>query len=209
MSLVEPSRDTRLFRKLKVPALEGLWVEREELEHATIRNTTIYEQLLTHLPATLNHLTIAEFSIRPSARYIPRLNRSLRFIYQDMDGAFRISQYLTSLFLYPGVFMTPRVLEKIACGELLPFLEKLGVSSVSGWDVISMVSRKNFASTLPERGPSSGSAVTRPVALNYLHLFVIGYGLDRAQLDHAARVLCLVGGYVIRHAGDTRAVEYA
>jgi hypothetical protein len=193
-----------MFRKLEMPGLEGLWVEREELEHTTIQDTTIYEPLLANLRATLNYLAIAEYSILPSARYIPRLNRSLRIMYQDMDGALRTSHYLTSLFLCLGVLVTPLVLDRIASGELLPFLEKLGVSSIRGWDIIRMVSRKNFASTLPEWEPSSGSAVTRPMALKYLHLFVIpGYGLDKAQLDDAARALSLVDGYVIRHAGDT------
>lgn len=202
--LVEPSRvgDMRMFRDLEMPGLKALWVEREELEHATTAwNMTIYEPLLANLRATLNHLTIAEYSILPSDWYIPRLNRIPQLRYQDIDGALRTSQSLTSLFLLPGVFVTPLVLEGLASGELLPFLEKLGVSSVRGWDIVNMVLRKNLASTLPHSGPLFSSAVTRPVALNYLHLFVIGYaGSDISELDDAARALHLVCGYVIRHA---------
>jgi hypothetical protein len=83
-------------------------------------------------------------------------------------------QNLTSSFLCPGVFMNPLVLVKMASGELLPFLEKLEVSSVNGWDIILMVGRKNFTSTFPECGSSSGSVARRPVALKYLGLLVIG-----------------------------------
>jgi len=117
-------------------------------------------------------------------------------------GALHKVQNLTSLSLCPGVFVNPLVLDKLASGELLPFLKKLEVSSVKGWDIILMVGRKNFASTFPESGSSSGSAARRPVALKYLSILVIGYGLDKSEkqkLDDAAMALCLVCGYAIRH----------
>jgi hypothetical protein len=201
--LVRPSRDTRIFSKLEMPSLNELWVEREELGHA-IRDTTIYEPLLANLSATLKSLTISEHSIPQSNCYIPRLNWSSRLAYQDVDGALRTSQNLTSLSLCPGVFVNPLVLNKLASGEYLPFLEKLEVSSVKGWDIILMVERKNFkfALTFPECGSSSESAATHPVALKYLSLFVIGYGSNESEerkLDDAALALCLVYGYAIRY----------
>ena len=203
--LVQPSRKTRTFRKiftkLEMPSLNELWVEREELGDG-IRNTRIYEPLLTNLSATLERLTISEHSIPQSGCYIPGPNRSSRLLYQDVEGALQKSQNLTSLSLSPGVFLNPLVLDKLASGELLPFLEKLEVSSVKGWDTILMVGRKNFVSTFPECGSSSGSVPRRPVALKYLSILVIGYGLDKSEkqkLDDAAMVLCLVCGYAIRH----------
>jgi len=202
--LVQPSRDMRIFHKifskLEMPSLNELWVEREELGHA-IRDTRIYEPLLTNLSATLERLTISEHSIPQSGCYIPRLKRSSRLTYQNVDGALRTSQNLTSLSLCPGVFVNPLVLSKMASGELLPFLERLQVSSVNGWDIIFMVGTKNFASTFPEYA-SSSSAVTRPVALKYLSLVVIGYGSDETEeqeLDDAAMALCMLCGYAIRH----------
>jgi len=198
--LVQPSQDTRMFGKLAMPALDELWVEREEFGQA-VRDTTIYEPLLSAVQTTVKHLTIAEYSIPQSNWYIPRLHRSSRLMYQDVDGALRISENLTSLFLCPGVFIKPHTLEKLASGELLPFLKTLGISSVKGWDVISMVRKKNLASVLPEYGSSSGDAARRPVALEYLHLFVIGYELDKSEvqeLGDATKALCLVCGYAIR-----------
>jgi len=198
--LVQPSQDTRMFsRKLVMPALDELWLERGELGQG-IRDTTIYEPLLSILHMTLKHFTIAEYSIPQSNWYIPRLHRSSRLMYQDVDGALRISENLTSLFLCPGVFINPLVLEKLARGELLPFLKNIGISSVRGWDVVRMVQRRNLASALPEYGSSSGEVARRPVALEYLRLFVMGYALDASEvqeLDYAAKALCLVHGYLI------------
>ena len=151
--LVRPSRDTRIFSKLEMSSLNELWMEREELGRA-IRGTRIYEPLLANSSATLKRLIISEYSIPQSYCYIPRLNRSSRLVYQDMDGALRTLQNLTSLSLCPGVFVNPLVLDKLASGELLPFLEKLEVSSVKGWNIILMVGRKNFASTFLEYGSS-------------------------------------------------------
>ena len=208
--LVQPSRAMRIFRKffskLEMPTLNELWVEREELGHA-IRNTRIYEPLLANLSATLKRLTISEHTIPQSSCYIPRLDQISRLLYQDVEGALHTSQNLTSLSLCPGVFVNPLVLDKLASGELLPFLEKLEVSSVKGWDIILMVGRKNFASTFPECGSSSGSVATRPVALKYLSIFVIGYGSDKIEeqkLDSAAMALCLVCGYAIRYIDITK-----
>ena len=67
-------------------------------------------------------------------------------MYQDVDGALGTLQNLTSLSLCPSVFMNLLALDKLASGELLPFLEKLKVSSIKGWDIILMVGGKNFAS---------------------------------------------------------------
>jgi len=203
--LVQPSQNTRVFRKifrnLEMPSLNELWVEREELGRG-IRNMKIYEPLLANLSATLKHLTISEHSIPQSVCYIPRLNGSFQLLYQDVGGALHKSQNLTSLSLCPGVFMDPLVLDELASGELLPLLEKLEVSSVTGWDIILMVGRKNFTSTLLECGSSSGSTARRPVALKYLSIIIIGYGSDKSEkqkLDDAAMALCLVCGYAIRH----------
>jgi len=203
--LVQPSQNTPVFRKifrnLEMPSLNELWVEREELGHG-IRNMKIYEPLLANLSATLKRLTISEHSIPQSNCYIPRLNQSFQPLYQDVGGALHKSQNLTSLSLCPGMFVNPLVLDELASGELLPLLEKLKVSSVKGWDVVLMVGRKNFASTLPECGSSSGSVARRPVALKYLSIIVIGYGSDKSEkqkLDDAAMALCLVCGYAIRY----------
>ena len=87
--LVRPSRDTRIFSKLEMSSLNELWMEREELGRA-IRGTRIYEPLLANSSATLKRLIISEYSIPQSYCYIPRLNRSSRLVYQDMDGALRI-----------------------------------------------------------------------------------------------------------------------
>ena len=67
-------------------------------------------------------------------------------MYQDVDGTLGTLQNLTSLSLCPSVFMNLLALDKLASGELLPFLEKLKVSSIKGWDIILMVGGKNFAS---------------------------------------------------------------
>ena len=205
--LVQPSRNTRIFRKifrqLEMPSLNELWVEREELQvRYGIRSTRIYEPLLANLSATLKRLTISEHSIPQSGCYIPRLNQSSQLLYQDVGGALHKSQNLTSLSLCPGVFVNSLILDELASGELLPLLEELEVSSVTGWDIILMVGRKNFASAFPESASSSGSTVRRPVSLRYLSIFVIGYGLDNSEkqkLDDAAMALCLVCGYTIRH----------
>ena len=181
--LVQPSGNTRIFRKifrkLEMPSLNKLWMEREEL--GQIRDTRIYEPLLANLSTTLKRLIISEHSVPQSGCYIPRPDRSSRLLYQDMEDTLHRSQNLTSLSLCPGMFVNPLVLDKLASGEFLPFLEKLEVSSIKGWDIILMVGRKNFTSTFPECGSSFGSAPRRPVALKYLGILVIGYGLDKSE----------------------------
>ena len=184
-----------------MPSLNELWVEREELGDG-IWDTRIYKPFLANLSATFEHLTISEHSIPQSGCYIPRPNQSSRLLYQGMEGMLHKSQNLTSLSLCPGMFMNPLVLDKLASGELLPFLRRLDVSSVKGWDIILMVGRKNFTSTLPECGSSSGSVARHPVTLKCLSILVIGYGSDKSEkqnLDDTAMALCLVCGYAIRH----------
>jgi len=202
LRLVEPSQDLRLFESLDIPFLEELWVEREEVGRAR-RDMMIYETLIRSMNANIKHVTIGEYSIPTTRWFIPRLNRSPRITYQHLDGVFRSCCHLTSLFLYPGVFVEPLVLEKMATGEFLPLLEQLGISSVKGWDIIWMVEKKNFLSTFPDSGPSSSPAIrsTRPVALGYLRLSVMGCGFDEndiQKLADAASALDLVRGYVIR-----------
>ena len=183
-------------------ALEELWLEREELGQP-IRDMVIYERFLGGLNTTLKHITIDEYFPSISRWSAPPLNHRARLMYQDVDGVFCSARNLTSLYLCPKVFIHPLVLEKMATGELLPFLEKLGVSSVSGWDIIWMVQEKNIVSALPQCGPSSDSAspvartVVRPVALNYLCFCAVGCGLG--ELEEAIRALRLADGYSIQH----------
>ncbi|KIM49940.1 hypothetical protein M413DRAFT_22049 [Hebeloma cylindrosporum] len=202
LRLVHPSRDVRMFSSLHIPFLEELRVDRVEFGNA-IRDMDIYETFFTAVNASLQHVTIAEYSFPHNGCFVPRLNNSPRMIYQRLDGVLGSCPHLTSLFLYRGVFIHPFVLDKLATGELLPLLEQLGVSSVHGWDIIWMVQRKNFISMIPEAGPSSLTAprVIRPVALEYLRLSIIGPGLtedDAQKLEDAVMALDLARGYVIR-----------
>jgi hypothetical protein len=206
--MFHPSHDTRIFGDLEMGALQEVWLEREELGQP-IRDMAIYEKCLGGLNATLKHITIAEY-FTPMPRWItPPLNSRPRLTYQDMAGVLGSAQHLTSLYLCPRVFLHPLVLDKMATGELLPLLEKLGVSSVSGWDVIWMIQRKNIASALPQCGTSSDSAfvvrTVRPVALSYLCFYSVG-GLvenDKEKLEEAIRALGLLDGYSIRHIDTT------
>ena len=197
--MFQPSEDARIFGNLEMRALEELWLEREELGQP-IRDMVIYERFLSGLNATLKHITIAEYPASIPRWFTPPLNRTPGLTYQDMDGVFRSARNLTSLYLCPKVFIHPLVLEKMATGELLPLLERLGVSSVSGWDIIWMVQKKNIASALPQCGPSASSSVARtvirPVALNYLCFCAVGCGLG--ELEGAIRALRLADGYSIQ-----------
>ncbi|KIM39420.1 hypothetical protein M413DRAFT_12054 [Hebeloma cylindrosporum] len=186
LRLVQPSQVVRLLGFLDTPFLDDLWLEREEGGHV-IRNMTVYQPFLAGLTSTIKQLTVAEHGIPVDSRFtlIPR-------IYQQLEGLLRSCEHLTSLFLAPGLFIHPNVLDKIATGELLPFLEQLGVSAVNGWDIISMVQRKNFA-------PSSS---TGPVSLNYLHLCMMGCRLDEDDtqgIADAVSALRLLYGYVFHH----------
>ena len=203
LTLFEPSQDARIFGSLHIPLLEVLRVERNEPGQA-IRDMTIYETLLAGMDANIKHVTIAEFAIPMTNWFIPRLIRSQRMTYQLLDGVFRSCGQLTTLFLGPGIFIHPLVVEKMATGEFLPLLEQLGVNSVHGWDIIWMVQKRNFASTFPDSGPSSSPAARslRPVALIYLRLFTMGCGLsvaDAQKLEDAATALDLACGYTMRH----------
>jgi hypothetical protein len=120
-------------------------------------------------------------------------------MYQEFEGVFCSAHNLTTLYLWPSVFIHPLVLDKVASGEFLPFLEKFAVRSVSGWDVVWMMQKRNLASM---SGPSSASLVARPVALNYLDLCVMGCGLDEAsvqELEYAVGALLLPCGYLFRY----------
>lgn len=203
LRLFEPSEDARLFGSLHIPLLEVLRLERDEPEQA-IRDMSIYETLLAGVDANIKHVTIAEYHIPMTRWFIPRLIRSERMTYQRLDGVFCLCGQLTTLFLGPGIFIHPLVVEKMATGEFLPLLEQLGVNSVHGWDIIWMVQRRNFASTFPDSGPSSSPAarLLRPVALTYLRLFTMGGGLsaaDAQKLEDAATALDLAHGYTMRH----------
>ena len=204
LRLIHPSQDARIFSKLQMPCLEGLWLEREEVEHP-IRDMTLYETLLATLNAPLKHAIMAEYSFPTTTCFSPRLHHSPRVVYQKLEGVFRSANDLTSLFLCPGVFIHPLVLEKLASGDFLPSLEKLSVSSVSGWDIVWMAQDRNIASMRPESGPSSNSAsalMARPVALNFLDLSVMGCGLDVGslqKLQDAVGALLLRCGYLFRY----------
>jgi len=135
----------------------------------------LYETLFSRLNAPLKHLTIGEHSFPMTTWVSPRVHLSPWLVYQGLDGVFRSAPKLTSLYLCPGVFMDPLVLEHLESGELLPLLEKLGVSSVSGWDIVWMVKGRNLASTRPESSNLLVAPMAPPVALNYLELFVMGW----------------------------------
>jgi len=124
-------------------------------------------------------------------------------MYQRLDGVLHSCNHLTSLFLCPGIFVHPLILDKLSTGEFLPRLEEFGVSSVHGWDIIWMVQKKNFASRFPDSGPSSLPAArsTCPVVLNYLHLSAMGCGLakvDTQKLEDARTALDVASGYIIQ-----------
>ncbi|KIM47215.1 hypothetical protein M413DRAFT_422982 [Hebeloma cylindrosporum] len=208
LRLIRPSRGGRTFPKLRTPSLESLWLEREEVGQA-VRDTRLYETLLAGLNASLKHITITEHSVPSTLLFLPQLKGGPRFMYQGLEGVLRSAHNLTSLYLYPGIFIHPVVLGKLASGEFLPFLEKLAISSVTGWDIIWMVQERNLVSTRPHSGgPSSelGSLaapmVRRAVPLNYLSLLVMGCGLDQGsvqKLKHAVGSLRLACGYVLRY----------
>ena len=207
LRLIRPSRDTRIFRKLRMPSLEELWLEREEVGQS-IRDMSLYKTLLAKLNAPLKHITFSENFSPTTTWNLPPVDRTQRLIYQQLDRVLRPAHNLTSLYLCPGVFMHPLVLERLASGELLPFLEKLAVSSISGWDILWMVRERNLASTRPESGPSSSNStslvapVARPIALNYLDLFVMTCGLDGGSIQKykdALEALLLPCGYLFRY----------
>ncbi|KIM39408.1 hypothetical protein M413DRAFT_12047 [Hebeloma cylindrosporum] len=187
LRLVQPSQDLRFLENLDTPLLGDLWLERDEAGHV-IRDMTVYQPFLAGLTSTVKHLTVAQHAIPidSSVTFIPR-------VCQHLDDLLRSSEHLTSLFLAPGLFIHPNVLDKIATGALLPLLEQLGVSAVNGWDIISMVQRKNFA-------PSSSTG--GPVSLNYLHLCMMGCRLDDIDMHGIAdgvSALHLFYGYVIHY----------
>ena len=216
LRLICPGKDARVLRELRMPSLESVWLEREEVGRST-RDMALYATILARWNAPLKHLTVAEHSFPRTSWFLPRSNRIPRFMmYQQLDGVFRSAHHLTSLYLCPGVFMHPLVLEKLASGDCLPFLEKLGISSISGWDVIWMALERNLASTRPASGPSFNSAsfvapVARPVALNYISLFVMGCGLDAGviwRLKDALIRLRLSCGFAFQYA-DILSLESA
>jgi hypothetical protein len=208
LRLIRPGRDTRIFSKLRMPSLQELWLEREEVGQS-MRDMTLYETLLAWLNAPLKHITIAEHSFPTTTCFIPRLDSTPgpRLIYQRLDGVFHSAHNLTTLYLYPGVFMPPLILEKVASGDFLPFLEKIAVSSVIGYDIVWMAQERNLVSTRPESGPPSSSGsllapMVHPVPLNYLDLSFMGCGLDEGsvqKLDDAVGALLLPCGYLLRY----------
>lgn len=204
LKFIRPGRDTRIFSKLRMPSLQELWLEREEVGQS-MRDMALYETLLTRLNAPLKHITIAEYSIPTTTYFLPRLDCTGQLMYQRLDGVFLSAHNLTTLYLYPGVFMPPLVLEKVASGIFLPFLEKIAVSSVSGYDIVWMAQERNLASTRPESSSNSGSLLApmvHPVPLNYLDLVVMGGGLDEGsvqRLQDAVRALLLPCGYLFRY----------
>jgi hypothetical protein len=202
LRLIEPSLDARIFGNLEMPVLQDLLVERGELGRV-IRDMTIYETFIFN--ATIKHLTIAEYSLSMTEWLIPRFNHSPRLTYQKMDSILRLTPNLTTLYLCPGVFMSSLVLKNLATGEFLPVLEKLAVSSATGWDIIYMVRRKNLVSTVPRSGPSGPSVL--PVAFKHLRLCIMRYGLDeeeKVKLEGALNALRLLCGYSFRHVDIPR-----
>jgi len=201
LRLVHPSYDAPIFQHLRMPSLEEVWLEREEVGQ-WIRDMDLYEKLLARLNAPLKHVTLSEHSVPMTTWFIPRVHLSPRLTYQELDGVFRSAQNLTSLYLCPGVFMGPLVLEHLASGEFLPLLESLGVSSVNGWDIVWMVQEKNLASTGPESSNSSMAPTAPPVALNYLQLFVMGCSFDEGgeqELSDALGALRLSCGFSLKY----------
>ncbi|KIM37517.1 hypothetical protein M413DRAFT_30737 [Hebeloma cylindrosporum] len=206
LKLIQPSCDGRIFRKLRMPSLQELSLEREEVGQPR-RDMKLYKTLLSHLNAQLKHLTIAESFFPGKTEFLPRLHRIPQFTYQQLDAVLRLCPNLTSLYLFPGVFMCPFTLERLASGEFLPFLQKLVVSSTIGWDVIWMARERYLAST---RSDSGSRTSARPVALNFLDLHVIGCGLEEANirsLEAAVPALILpcghFFGYVDVRDGDS------
>lgn len=204
LRLIHPSRDARIFSKLRMPSLAFLWLEREEVGKS-VRDMTLYETLLATLNAPLKHITMDELSCPATTCFLPRLHPIPRLIYQELDDVLDLAHHLTSLYLCPGVFIHPLLLGRLASGDILPSLETLSVSSVSGWDVVWMAQERNLASTRPESGPSSNSAsglMARPVALKFLDLLVMGCGLDVGsiqKLQDAVGALPLRYGYLFRN----------
>ena len=189
--LLQPSKYPSIFGLLYLPALEEIWLERGEL--GMRRNMSIYRKLVSASRATLKRIILNEFVLGPTSAQ-SSASSPRRLVYKAVDGFFQFSQNITSLHLSTGVYLNPTTLEQLSTGKLLPLLEMLEVSTFNGWDIVSMVERRN---TLSKHGISSSTSLgpqLQVCALAYLYLFVFAYDMDlrqRSYLEAAVAALDL------------------
>jgi hypothetical protein len=202
LKLVRPRKAWNIFSLFRLPALEELCLERGEV--GTRRNMGIYRKLLSESRVTLKRLILNEFAL-PNPVQSSTTHFQRRLLYQAVDGLLQLLENVTALHLSTGVYLNPTTLEQLSTGKFLPMLDTFEISTLNGWDIVSMVERRN---TICKHGISSSSSQGPQFrALVCLYLFVDAYDMDQRQRGHlevavAALDLAVYGlGFAQDYAG--------
>jgi len=186
LKLIQPSKDRNVFELFHLPVLEELWLERGEV--GMRRNMGIYRKLVSASRVTLKRIILNEFTLsKPVQSSPPHLQR--RLVYQAIDRLLQFSQNITALHLATGVCLNPTTLEQLSTGNLLPMLDTLELSTLSGWDIVSMVERRNTTCKLGIS--SSTSHGPQFCAFAYLYLTVVAHDIETHSLEVAVAALDL------------------
>ena len=170
LALENPSADRRLFKIIRLPNLRRLWVEALDSKGWKIK---LYSSLLKHT-TNLQYLMLSDpptvtGSIFDAGR---EAQSSLRFFDPDLEVLFQCLKYTHQVFLPAGIYMQTPLLEKIASGQLLPFLQWLTISSRSPQNILEFIRKRHEYSAASMRVPATSRTVMipNPRPLDFVHL---------------------------------------
>ncbi|KAF8967239.1 hypothetical protein BDZ97DRAFT_1916854 [Flammula alnicola] len=167
LRLIEPSNDHRMFSRLELPSIRELWMEVYDPNRGW--EMSVFMSMLKKSAATLQVLMLSDPKPAPDALG-PAPQRDMS--HTELELLNKVPN-LRALHLPSRLFIPEPTMEMIACGQLLPLLETLKVSSLNGSHSLSAVAKRNLLVkyNLLERGASSPTPHLR-FPISYVLLMV-------------------------------------
>ncbi|KAF8968626.1 hypothetical protein BDZ97DRAFT_1969808 [Flammula alnicola] len=173
LRLIDPSNDHRIFSLLQLPSIRELRVELHDPSRGW--EMSIFTSMLEKSATTLQVLIFSDLpppTVPDGAPPAPR--RPQRDMsYTELEELFKTVPNLRALHLPLGLFIHAPTMEMIACGQLLPLLATLKLSSLSGVRVPFAVVTRNALAKYNLRGLGTSDLAPRSLAaISYVFIMV-------------------------------------
>ncbi|KAF8956205.1 hypothetical protein BDZ97DRAFT_1763958 [Flammula alnicola] len=173
LRLIDPGNDHRIFSLLQLPSIRELRVELHDPSRGW--EMSIFTSMLEKSATTLQVLMFSDLpppTVPDGAPPAPR--RPQRDMsYTELEELFKTVPNLRALHLPLGLFIHAPTMEMIACGQLLPLLVTLKLSSLSGVRVPFAVVTRNALAKYNLRGLGTSDLAPRSLAaISYVFIMV-------------------------------------
>lgn len=197
LTLLNPSAEPGLFKLIRLPSLRSLWVEQTDskgwrinLYASLLKHTTNLECLALSNPPTS---TGSMLDVGAKAR---NRKSSRRSFHPDLalEALFKVIKRVHTVYLSTGIYMQTPLLEKVASGQLLPYLQCLTLSSTSARNVLEFVRKRYeyaaYSMHIPTTSQQHGVTIPRPLVSVCLTHIQIGTGNENGDPRPIFSQLC-------------------